>query len=286
MPAALVFGASGQLGQPLLARLRAAAWDVVAISRDARHEPGVCWVQGELASLGAVPGRFDAVFSCGPLDHFARWYATHGAGIPRVVAFGSTSVEVKHASADARERDLAARLARGEQVVFAAAARHRAAATVLRPTLVYGAGADLTLTRIAALARRWGIVPLPSDATGLRQPVHVEDLADAALAAHASARTHGRTYAVPGGETLPYREMVARVAAALEPPARVWLLPGPLCRGALSLARAAGLVRDFGEAAVSRLQDDLVFDAAPARADFGYAPRAFAPTAAMFGQSS
>lgn len=282
MSAALVFGASGQLGQPLLARLRDAGWELVAVSRDARREPGVCWVQGELATLGTVPGRFDTAFSCGPLDQFARWYAAHGAGLPRVVAFGSTSVEVKQASADARERDLAARLAKGEQVVFAAARRHGAAATVLRPTLVYGAGADRTLSRVAALARRWRVVPLPADATGLRQPVHVDDLADAALAAQGAPATHGRTYALPGGEALPYREMVARVAAVLDPPARVLPLPRPVFDGALALARAVGLARGFGGAAASRLQDDLVFDAAPARTDFGYAPRAFAPTASMF----
>lgn len=283
MQAALVFGASGQLGRPLLARLRAAGRNVVAVSRDARHEPGVCWVEGELSSLGTVPGRFDAVFSCGPLDHFARWYALHGAGLPRVVAFGSTSVEVKQVSADPRERDLAARLAKGEGVLFAAASRHGAAATVLRPTLVYGAGADRTLTRIAGLARRWGVVPLPADATGLRQPVHVEDLADAALAAQASIATHGRAYALPGGETLTYRAMVERVLAALEPRARLLAMPAPVFRVVLALARAGGVAGGFGDAAVARLRDDLVFDAAPGGRDFGYAPRPFKPENGMFG---
>jgi len=33
---------------------------------------------------------------------------------------------------------------------------------------------------------------------------------------------------------------------------------------------------------VVRMRDDLVFDATPARRDFGYAPRAFQPTASMF----
>ena len=286
MPAALVFGATGQLGRPLLARLREERWDVVAVSRDPRHAPGVCWVEGELSTLGRVPGRFDVAFSCGPLDHFARWYAAHGAGVPRVVAFGSTSVEIKHGSADPRERDLAARLAKGEQVVFAAAARHGAAATVLRPTLVYGAGADRTLTRMASLARRLRVLPLPADATGLRQPVHVEDLAAAALAAQAATAAHGHAYALPGGEALPYREMAARVLAALDPPARLLTVPAPVFRGVLALARATGLARGFGEAAAARLQEDLVFDAAPARRDFGYAPRAFAPTAAMFAPRS
>ncbi|HET8819382.1 MAG TPA: NAD-dependent epimerase/dehydratase family protein [Xanthomonadaceae bacterium] len=286
MPAALVFGASGQLGRPLLARLRAAGWDVVAVSRDARRDPGVCWVEGALSSLGPVPGRFDAVFSCGPLDHFARWYAANGVGLPRVVAFGSTSVEVKRSSGDPRERDLAARLAKGEEVVFAAASRHGAPATVLRPTLVYGGGADRTLTRVAGLARRWRVVPLPVDATGLRQPVHVDDLAAAALAAQASTAAHGRAYALPGGETLAYRDMVARVASALDPPARILSLPGPVFRGALAFARMAGIAGDLGDAAVARLGDDLVFDASPALRDFGYAPRGFAPTAEMFAPGS
>ena len=282
MPTALVFGASGQVGKPLLARLRDAGWDSVAVSRIQRHAPGTRWVQGDLPSLGAVQGRFDAVFSCGPLDRFAAWYAVHGAGLPRVVAFGSTSVEVKHASVDAGERDLAVRLALGEATVFEAAARYGASASLLRPTLVYGAGADRTLTRIASLARRWRVFPLPRDATGLRQPAHVDDLAGAALAACLSPASHGRAYALPGGETLPYRDMVARVLAALEPPARLLMLPRPLFDMAIALARAAGVARGFGDAASARLRDDLVFDARPAARDFGYAPRAFAPTAAMF----
>ena len=35
-------------------------------------------------------------------------------------------------------------------------------------------------------------------------------------------------------------------------------------------------------AVIARMRDDLVFDAAPAARDFGYAPRVFSPTAAMF----
>ena len=282
MPAALVFGASGQIGRPLLARLREAGWDIVAVSRAPRREAGTCWMQGAFPGIGAVPGTFDAVFSCGPLDQFGAWYAAHGGGIPRVVAFGSTSVLVKHASGDPGERDLAARLSEGEAAVFAGALRHGASATVLRPTLVYGAGADRTLTRIAALGRRWRLFPLPRDAVGLRQPVHVDDLAAAAVAAEASAAAHDRAYALPGGEALPYRDMVARVLSTLDPPARVLALPAPVFRCALAVGRMVGVARGFGDAASARLQEDLVFDAGPARDDFGYAPRAFAPTARMF----
>jgi len=280
---ALVFGGSGQIGRSLLQRLHEAGWRVDAVSRMPHgDQPGVHWLRGDLERVDALPARVDAIFSCGPLDRFARWYAATAVDAPRVVAFGSTSIEAKHASADSGERDLARRLRAGEDGVFAAAAARGARATLLRPTLVYGAGRDATLTRIAALARRWHRFPLPRGACGLRQPVHVEDLAAAAQAACDAPVTHDRAYALPGGETLPYREMVARVLAALEPPPRLLELPPPLFAALLAVARATGAARGFGAAALDRLREDLVFDPVPARSDFGYAPRGFQPTAAMF----
>ncbi|HVI60382.1 MAG TPA: NAD-dependent epimerase/dehydratase family protein [Luteimonas sp.] len=283
MRTALVLGGSGQVGRPLLALLARAGWEVQALSRQARPDaPGLRWLRGDLARAPALPARFDAILSCGPLDRFARWYQDADIDCPRVVAFGSTSVEVKRDSADAGERDVAARLRAGEAGVLDAARVRGAAATLLRPTLVYGAGGDRTLTRIAAIAGRWHRFALPRDATGLRQPVHVDDLARAAFDALDAAPTHGHAYALPGGESLPYREMVARVLDALSPPARLHLLPPPAFAALLAGAHAAGIARDFNRAALARMREDLVFDAAPARRDFGYAPRRFAPEAGMF----
>lgn len=277
---ALVFGASGQIGERVLERLAAQGWDVVAVSRQARGpRPGVSWHRGDL-STAAPPGPFAAIISCGPLDHFARWYAQADAETARVVAFGSTSLQVKQDSGDAHERDLARRLAGAERQLFAAAKVRGAAATVLRPTLVYGAGRDLTLTRIAALARRTGHFVLPAGATGRRQPVHVEDLADAALAVLARPATHARSYALGGGEVVSYEDMVRRVLAALPHPARLWRVPGWLFAAALHGAHALGRLRGMNSAALRRMREDLVFDLEPARRDFGYAPRAFAPRAA------
>lgn len=284
MRSALVFGGSGQIGRPLLVHLHRCGWQVFAVSRrEQPATPHVRWLRGDLETTEGLPPRVDAIFSCGPLDHFARWYAQSAVECPRVVAFGSTSVEVKHDSADAAERDLAARLGEGEAGVLATASARGAAATLLRPTLVYGAAGDRTLTRIATIATRWHRFALPHDATGLRQPVHVEDLALAAFAVIDAPTTHGHAYALPGGETLAYRDMVARVLATLQPPAKLHLLPPAAFRVLLSLAHAGGVARDFGNAALARMRDDLVFDIEPARRDFGYAPRQFKPEAAMFG---
>ena len=283
MKTALVFGASGQIGLPLLDRLGDAGWRVHAVSRQARSDtPGRHWLQGDFAHVPVLPRDVDAIFSCGPLDLFARWYATANVVSPRVVAFGSTSATSKHASEDEHERDIARRLLGAEASVFEASEQRGAGATMLRPTLVYGAGRDATLTRIAGMARRWGRFVLPRRADGLRQPVHVQDLADAAFAANVSPVAQGRSYDLPGGETLAYREMVRRVLAALEPPLPLHELPMPLFRLMVKVAQARGIARDLGDAAVARMREDLAFDAAPARRDFGYAPRAFRPETRMF----
>ncbi|TLX22545.1 NAD-dependent epimerase/dehydratase family protein [Thermomonas fusca] len=284
MNTALVFGGSGQIGAALLARLRAEGWQVLALSRTQRADgPGLRWLRGGFPQPPGLPEQVDAIFSCGPLDAFAQWYAQAGIRSARVVAFGSTSVHVKHASADAGERDVARRLREAEAALFATAEARGEVAIVLRPTLVYGVGRDATLTRIARLARRFGRFVLPRAAAGRRQPVHVDDLADAALAACRSAAAAARGYDLPGGETLAYAEMVRRMLACLSPSPQLHLLPMPLFRMLLVAARTGGIARDLTGDAIARMRDDLVFDAGPAARDFGYAPRVFAPTAAMFG---
>ena len=286
MKTALVFGASGQVGMPLLDRLRDDGWRVYAVSRTARAEqPGLVWLQGDLSQVAGLPSQVQAICSCGPLDLFSQWYARTGVETSRVIAFGSTSIDVKRGSADADERELAARLREGEQRLFQTASKREVAATVLRPTLIYGAGRDRNLNRIAQVARRFGRIVLPRDAKGLRQPVHVHDLADAAFHCLDAAATHGRTYALPGGETLEYREMAARLLAALQPPPKLHEVPGGVFNVVLAAAHAAGFALDFNEAAVKRMRSDLVFDAGDAQRDFGYSPRGFKPTAAMFPPS-
>ncbi len=283
MKTALLFGASGQVGTPLLERLAGEGWQVHAVSRQPHTGlAGVHWLRGDFAGVEGLPQGVDAIFSCGPLDLFARWYAHAQVAATRVVAFGSTSASSKQASSDEHERDLAERLLDAEALLFATGKRHGAAITVLRPTLIYGAGRDQSLTRIAALARRWGRFVLPRHADGLRQPVHVDDLADAARMACNSETSHGRSYDLPGGETLAYREMVRRVLACLQPPPSLHELPLAMFRGVMVAAQARGIAVDLTPAALARMREDLVFDYEPARRDFAYAPRLFTPDARMF----
>jgi nucleoside-diphosphate-sugar epimerase len=271
----------------LLPLLRDASWDVLAVSRQQRADcDGVRWIVGALDDATDGPRDCDVVFSLGPLDAFARWQERVGPIAPRVVAFGSTSISTKTTSGDPAERDVAARLQTAEETLFGFGAHQQVGVTVLRPTLVYGRARDRTLTRVAALAQRFGVFVLPSNATGLRQPVHTDDLAVAALACARKPQTAGRAYAVPGGETLSFHEMVARMLAVLQPRPRLLRLPTPIFRFAIAGATRLGIVDAVGPAMLDRLDVDLVFDDSEARQDFGYAPRMFDPDKAMFAARS
>lgn len=279
----LVFGLSGQVGVAMREALVPGDEHLLAVSRSAQVDgPGVTWLRGDLGPWAAPDEAYDALVSLGPLDVFARWFAAGGPAVRRVVALGSTSVCSKSDSPDAAERDLAARLSAAEDRLAADCAVRGAALTVLRPTLIYGLGRDRNLSRLVAFARRWGGLALPRSATGLRQPVHAADVAAAALAAARAPDPRPGRFDLPGGETLPYDEMVRRALAAGAPRARLLRVPDPVFRAGLRLARRTGRLADAGDGMLVRLSRDLTYDLTPARAALGYAPRPFQPSAGMF----
>ncbi len=274
---ALIIGLSGQVGdalRPLLAPLGA---PVFALSRDAHDDDAtIRWLRGSLQAMPDLPGSIDTVISLGPLDAFSAWFA-HSAPHPlRVVALGSTGRTDKRVSADADERALAARLDAAESRLFEAAHAHGSRLTVLRPTMLYGNGRDRSLSPLLHAARRWRMVPLPRGALGLRQPVHVADVAAAVLACLESPATEGQAFDLPGGEVLGFDAMLARALAIQVPGARIIRLPGPLFRLAIRLAGSLG-AGPVAAGAVSRLARDQTADPVPARLAFGWNPRAFVP---------
>ena len=272
----LVIGLSGQVGEALLPGLLARGTPILALSRQTQAPlPGVSWLAGSLEAMPELPPDIDVVLSLGPLDAFAAWLAT-ARPIPRVIAIGSTGRVDKLHSPDPAERELAQRLAAAEERLFEVGARHGIAVTVLRPTLLYGNGRDRTLSRLLALGRRWGFLVLPAKATGLRQPVHVADVADAVLRCLESAQSSGQAFDLPGGETLPFNAMVRRMLERRAPGCRLLTLPGIVFKLLLSAAAMLGRA-PVNRGLLVRLNRDQLADAGAARQAFGYCPRRFEP---------
>jgi len=168
MATILLFGASGPVGRFLLPLLTA-RHHVVPVSRTPASVD-TAWLCADINDERVAWPAADSVISLGPLDAFAAWLERCGDAAPRrILALSSMSAIAKRDSIDAAERALAERLRDAEARVLACAAGLGGAATLLRPTLIYGAGTDRSLAPIARFARRYRILPLPIGARGLRQ---------------------------------------------------------------------------------------------------------------------
>ena len=113
---------------------------------------------------------------------------------------------------------------------------------------------------------------------GLRQPVHADDLAAAAILAARSSLTSGKAYNLAGDEALPFREMIQRIGVANNSAVRFVPIPLPAARTVLRLLSPFPRFRGLPLGSLERMSQDLVFDIFQARQDFGYAPRSFEPS--------
>ena len=280
----LVLGATSLIGRRLLSQPPPEGTAFLTVSRrpPAQDPPGpdadpaITWLAADLADPGLRLPPADAVLSLSPIWLLPQALpALLATGARRLVAVSSTSRITKTDSPVAEERAVAARLAEGEDATITACTAASVAWTLLRPTLIYAEGEDANVSRLAGLIVRFGVLPLAGRGDGLRQPVHAADLALAVLQALDAPAAFDRTYDLPGGETLTYRDMAARIFEALGRRPRLLSLPPPLWR--LGLALASPVLPGATAAMGARMSEDLTFDAGPAMRDFGYAPRPFRP---------
>jgi nucleoside-diphosphate-sugar epimerase len=273
-----VIGATGIVGGYILNNLVRKGERPIALSRS-RHDSttDVEWFEGDLSE----PERLD-------FSPITTLYCTAHIGLlapalsrlrcerlTRVVAFTSTSLVTKAESEISAEREHVRLWAEAEQQFILACGRLGIQWTVLRPTIIYDEGRDGNITRLSHLIKRLGFMPLAGSGSGLRQPVHAEDLAIGAVAAAASSAAANKIYSIPGRDTITYSEMVGRIFDGMQRPRRIVAIPAPLWRAAFALA--APLISNANVAMGNRMAMDMTFDAGPAVQDFGWNPREFRP---------
>lgn len=269
-----ILGGSSFLGERALPLLTLAGHSTSAFSRSLpkAYYPGVTWRQAEDWHGLAL----DTFLSLAPLwvlpDYLEHLASTQ---VKRIVALSSTSRFAKHASPDARERDVAQRLIRAEEQLEQWAIERKIECVILRPTLIYGFGRDKNVSEIARFIQRFGFFPLIDGGTGLRQPVHGDDVIQACLSAMSTPGLPSGGYNLSGGEVLPYHTMVRRIFQAMGRPERTLPLPAKALSRAVSVMRCLPRYRHLSSALVARMNEDLVFDHSDASDRLGFAPRAF-----------
>jgi len=294
-----VLGATSLVGTCLLPMLTEAGWRVTAFSRRAVGllDDKVAWrlvssppvveplvirpayqtvTTKSLISPLASEERVSFWICIAPIWVLPEYFALLDAqGARRVVVVSSTSRFTKDDSTDPEERSIALRLADAEARVQEWAESRDVEWVILRPTLIYGLGRDKNIAEIARFIRRFGFFPLFGEASGLRQPIHVVDVAGACLSALQAPCATNRAYNISGGETLTYRNMVIRVFSALCRRPRLLIVPLWAFRLAVTMLRHLRRYRQWSTAMAERMNRDMVFDHAEATRDLNFKPRAF-----------
>lgn len=275
----IVIGASGGVGGHILDQLLASGETPFALSRSpiANDPRNVHWIRGDLTDPSVL--RFPEISTVYCTAHAGSLACSlpllAESGMRRVVLFTSSSIMTKLDSEVGYEREGLQRLAAGEAEVIAFCSERGIAWTVLRPTIIYDEGRDANISRLARLVARYGVLPLAGWGNGLRQPVHAVDLAAGALQAARSKAAHNKIYVLPGADKISYWEMVGRIFDSLGKPRRIVPLPPIMWRLAFFLFRP--WLPNANAAMGTRMSKDMVFDASPARNDFGWNPRGFRP---------
>ena len=278
----LLTGATGQIGHFLLQHLNHASIKTIAVSRYSQQPSfNEKWIVCDLLDHDPFvkSGKIDTWIHAGLLTMTLPWLesATH-AGVKRLVSFSSTSVFTKIDSSSDAERKLVSGIREAEDAIAEQCKRLGIHWTILRPTLIYGRGTDQNISFIISMIRRFGFFPVAGDGSSLRQPVHADDLAQAALEVLNQDNAFDRSYNLSGGETLSYRKMVERVFKSLNRPPRIISINPLIYKAAIAILKRISPRYAFVQTSmVDRMNMDMVFDHADAKHDFGYNPRPFQP---------
>ena len=297
-----VFGGSGFLGRHLVQRLAATGARVTVAVRNPESAlflkpmgdvgqitPVGADVRDGPAVVAAVQGADWVVNLVGILYETKRqsFSAIHAQGAERIAkaAKAAGAKRLVHVSAIGANRHSSAAYARSKAAGEAAVAAAYPAATILRPSIIFGPEDDF-FNRFAAMARVSVALPLFGGGETRFQPVYVGDVAAAVVKALTDEGTAGTTYELGGPRVYSFRQLMELILAEIG--RKRILLPLPFF-----VADAMGSVADAmvtvlqslplpfevappltGDQAKLLRYDNVVSGDAPGLADLGIAPTA------------
>lgn len=293
---AVVFGGSGFVGRHVVRELAKRGWRVRAAVRRPHHAQFLrtMGAVGQIqlaqanvrhqASIEQALKGADAVVNLVGILHQQgrqRFDAVQNAGAAAVAGLAAKAgvrrfVHVSAIGADPESRSL---YARTKGLAEKAVREAIPGATILRPSIIFGAEDQFFNKFAAMLAMAPAFAPVPILIGGGRtrfQPVYVDDVADAVAAALDRPESAGRTYELGGPSIYTFKELMglmlktigrkrvlAPVPFALAPliglaGEAIGALPffaPPITRDQIKLLKKDNVVGASGEAGIARLGD-------------------------------
>jgi NADH dehydrogenase len=282
---AVIFGGAGFIGRHVAPRLAEHGWTVRVAARhpQPRRSPAasdrIVSVAADLGNDDQVRRALSGAQAVINLVGIARergqsFVAVNVEGAARVarLAAQAGAMRLLHFSALGIAEDAPSAADRTKAQGEAAVREAFPAATLVRPSLVYGPG-DHFFRRFAALAATSPVLPVIGGGQTRFQPIHVEDAVRTLHALLERPETAGMTLALVGAETFTFRELLERLLAALGQRRPILSLPFGLAE-----ALAVGLERlpldpPLTREEVRLLRTDKLAGGLPTPADLGVAAR-------------
>lgn len=283
----LVSGAAGNLGTRLVRALVEKGHRVRALVLP--EDPGVARLEGvdcqvfagDITALESLARAFDgvemvyhlaAVILSPDPGAFARvnvegtknmLQGAMAAGVRHFVYVSSASVVYPKTTPYSRSKRICEWMVRG------AGSLH---ATIVRPTLVYGAGLEGELRRFWESLDRYPVALFVGDGRARKNPVHIDDLVGGLVAIAGCEKAYGKTYNLCGGEEISIGELARLMLRAAGSGKPLIHLPASLCRVAAALLEALMKDPPLSWNAIAGVTQDANLDRSAAAADLGYRP--------------
>jgi nucleoside-diphosphate-sugar epimerase len=203
--------------------------------------------------------------------------ACQGAGTRRYVQISSQSALPDNPSSYGRTKFEADQIVRASELEW----------TILKPGLIYGPGPAAVFSKVVEFTEKFPVVPVLGNGRHKQRPVHVEDVAWAALRCLETPESVGREYDLGGAEAMEFNDMLRAILAARGRRKALLHIPLPVC---MALARVLGLLMKDPPVTVDNVQGVRLapdVDNKPAERDLGFRPRSFAEgLSEVFGGSA
>ena len=273
-----VIGASSFLGGCLLESATRSGWNPIPFSRNPNAKSAkIDWQSFSASGIYHIGKMADWIALCPIMGLPKALPLLELAGVERLVAVSSTSLFTKKNSRDPRDRLLANNLEQAEAALKNWAAKKGVSLVILRTTLTYDGSGDANISAMARFIRKFQCLPVLFPASGLRQPLHAEDVAMACLSALRLGKKQA-VYDLSGGEALTYLEMAGRVFDSVGMARRFISIPRALLRMLEICGQALPTRLRPPTGIFERMNADLVFDHRAAAQDLNFRPRGFEPS--------
>ena len=288
----LILGARSDIGESLCARLNALKIDNVCMTRrpeifgSFRHTiPASPDFFKKHASVNQI--KVSAVISLFPIWELERFSAFLGsAGVRRAPWFclSSSSVITKQSEHTLGRKGVAQKLASGEKWVVDFRVPQAFPTTILRPTLIYGGRRNRNINHIKKIGSMLPFCPDLSFATGLRNPVHCDDISDWIIRFLQGEKTQEdasdskpKLIFIQGGRSLTFNSMQISAMHTTKDFKKIWIVRKRTLRNLILVGGWLRLLREVPRDFVERLEKDFVFDNNDGIRDSSFRFREFHP---------